>query len=80
MLFRSGRNCRIKAGSYTLRVYNRWGEMVFESTDPGGNGWDGNYKNEPVPNEVYFYTLQYISETDQGDVPDERKGDLTLLR
>ncbi|MCB0596201.1 MAG: gliding motility-associated C-terminal domain-containing protein [Lewinellaceae bacterium] len=74
------RNCRIKAGSYTLRVYNRWGEMVFESTDPGGNGWDGNYKNEPVPNEVYFYTLQYISETDQGDVPDERKGDLTLLR
>ncbi|MCB0558006.1 MAG: gliding motility-associated C-terminal domain-containing protein [Lewinellaceae bacterium] len=73
-------NCRIKAGSYTLRIYNRWGEMVFESTDPDASGWDGNYKDNPVPSEVYFYTLQYISETDLGDVPGERNGDLTLLR
>ncbi|MCB0546665.1 MAG: gliding motility-associated C-terminal domain-containing protein [Phaeodactylibacter sp.] len=74
------RNCRVKAGSYTLRVYNRWGEMVFEGTDPDANGWDGNHKNNPAPSEVYFYTLQYISETDMGDVPAERQGDLTLLR
>lgn len=74
------RNCRIKAGSYTLRVYNRWGEMVFEGTDPDANGWDGAYKDEPAPAEVYFYTLKYISETDMGDVPGELQGDLTLLR
>ncbi|MCB9296761.1 MAG: gliding motility-associated C-terminal domain-containing protein [Lewinellaceae bacterium] len=74
------RNCRIKAGSYTLRVYNRWGEVVFEGTDPDALGWDGNFNNEPQPSEVYFYTLQYISETDQGDVPGEKSGDVTLLR
>lgn len=74
------RNCRIKTGSYMLRVYNRWGDMVFESTDFEADGWDGNFKNEPAPNEVYFYTLQYISETEQGDMPEERQGDLTLLR
>ncbi len=74
------RNCRIKAGSYTLRVYNRWGELVYEGNDPDANGWDGSYKDEPAPAEVYFYTLQYISETDTGDVPGELQGDLTLLR
>ena len=73
-------NCRVKAGSYILRIYNRWGEMVFEGTDPDASGWDGNHKDNPAPSEVYFYTLQYISETDLGDIPEERKGDLTLLR
>lgn len=74
------RNCRIKAGSYALRVYNRWGELVFEGADPDAPGWDGTYKDKPAPAEVYFYTLQYISETDLGDVPGERMGDLALLR
>ncbi|MCB0588380.1 MAG: gliding motility-associated C-terminal domain-containing protein, partial [Phaeodactylibacter sp.] len=62
------------------RIYNRWGALVFESTDPDAIGWDGNYKNEPAPSEVYFYTLQYIAETDLGDMPMEKSGDLTILR
>lgn len=74
------KNCRIKAGSYSLRIYNRWGELVFEGADPDAPGWDGNYKNEPAPNEVYFYTLRFIAETDQGDIAQERKGDVTVLR
>jgi gliding motility-associated-like protein len=29
--------------SYTLLIFNRWGEVLFESHDPAV-GWDGQYK------------------------------------
>ena len=37
-------------------IYNRWGMMVFETTNPDIN-WDGNYyqNNEPCSEGVYFY-------------------------
>lgn len=43
----------------TFTVYNRWGEKVFESSDPI-NGWDGNYKNKPIDIGVYSYYLNAI--------------------
>ncbi len=42
-----------------LRVYNRWGEKVFETTHPG-NGWDGTYKGKPVMPGVYDYYLEAV--------------------
>ena len=40
-----------------LQVFNRWGQLVFKSTDPAIL-WPGTLKdsNEPVPDGVYFYT------------------------
>ncbi|MCB0794304.1 MAG: gliding motility-associated C-terminal domain-containing protein [Flavobacteriales bacterium] len=40
-----------------LQVFNRWGQVIFTSTDPD-IGWDGTHQsaNEPVPEGVYFYT------------------------
>ncbi|HLP19330.1 MAG TPA: gliding motility-associated C-terminal domain-containing protein, partial [Chitinophagales bacterium] len=38
-----------------LRVFNRWGEMVFESNKHNFT-WDGTYKGEVVPQGVYIYT------------------------
>ncbi len=40
--------------SYLLRIYNRWGELIFESNDPL-MGWDGTYKGEPQ--EVGMYKI-----------------------
>ncbi len=39
-----------------MKIYNRWGQLVFETTDPDIN-WDGrNYRNnKPVTTGVYFY-------------------------
>ncbi len=41
---------------YQFMIYNRWGNLVFESDDMG-KGWDGTYKGEPVKEDVYNYYL-----------------------
>ncbi|MCP4440223.1 MAG: PKD domain-containing protein [Aureispira sp.] len=38
-------------------VYNRWGEMMFETTDQN-IGWDGTYKGKKLPPDAYGYYLQ----------------------
>jgi gliding motility-associated-like protein len=60
----------------TWRIYNRWGELVFETNDRT-QGWDGTFKGARQPKEVYHYTLsvQYSDNTRH-----EKKGDITLLR
>ncbi|MEJ7685267.1 MAG: gliding motility-associated C-terminal domain-containing protein [Segetibacter sp.] len=42
----------------TWRIYNRWGEKVFETNDKT-QGWDGTYKGSLQPKEVYH--LCFIS-------------------
>lgn len=59
-----------------LKIFNRWGELVFESRDPYV-GWDGSYKSEPQEMEVYDWLLNATLE-DGRDV--FRKGNVTLLR
>jgi gliding motility-associated-like protein len=43
---------------YSLIIYNRWGEIVFKSTDPL-NGWDGTYNGKLQPKATYVYYLKY---------------------
>ncbi len=45
--------------SVNLQIFNRWGEIVFESTDPQIM-WDGKNKKSKtmVPSGVYFYVCQ----------------------
>lgn len=37
-------------------IYNRWGELVF-SSDNIQTGWDGTYKGEPAPQDIYLVRL-----------------------
>lgn len=48
---------------YDLKIFNRWGEMIFQSSDPMVN-WDGTYLNqgELLPEGEYFYVLKYSFE------------------
>ena len=39
---------------YELRIYNRWGVLVFISHDIE-KGWDGYYKGKLVPQDTYVY-------------------------
>ncbi len=41
---------------YRLQVFNRWGQMVFES-DQVTKQWDGTYDGVKVPQGTYVYTL-----------------------
>jgi gliding motility-associated-like protein len=60
---------------YVLRIYSRWGELVFESNNPQIL-WDGTFNNKPAQQGVYMYQLQM--NTCDGLV--QRSGDITLVR
>lgn len=42
--------------NFHLYVYDRWGEVVFETTNPKQQ-WDGNYAGNPVEQGVYVYQV-----------------------
>lgn len=53
----------------TLRIFNRWGEIVFEANNFPVNdanyGWNGKYKGQkPVP-DVYVYQLEVFCENSE---------------
>jgi gliding motility-associated-like protein len=60
----------------TFKVYNRWGELVFETRDQF-QGWDGTYKGEPQEMDTYGYLLD-ISFFDGSKRL--KKGNVTLIR
>ena len=71
-------------GLYTiraLRIFNRWGQVVFEKinflANDQSSAWDGKFKGNPQPADVYVYSIDVIC--DNGTVL-TRKGDITLLR
>ena len=59
-----------------FRIYNRYGEMVFRTTDPH-EGWDGNFKGKPVNPATYSYLLEYRL---INGVSKLLKGNVTLFR
>jgi gliding motility-associated-like protein len=60
----------------TFRIYNRWGQMVFQSADQQ-TGWDGRFKGELQPMDAYGYTLE-VQFSDGSRT--SKKGDITLVR
>lgn len=65
---------------YTLRIFNRWGNLIFQSTDPdeawAGNMQDGDYFY--APDGVYSYIIEIVDT--ENDVKRYFKGSITLLR
>jgi gliding motility-associated-like protein len=57
-----------------LRVFNRWGQVVFETTTD--EAWDGNFKGSPAQSDVYIYTTIYVLNGEEI----EESGEVTLLR
>ena len=62
--------------TYKMRIYNRWGEKLFE-TENNEVGWNGEYLNKEVPSGVYVYVIDY---TDYRNRSYQAKGTLHLLR
>ena len=60
---------------YTLQIFDRWGELIFQSSD-FNTGWDGTYKSEPVPMGSYVYK---ISAKGNGSRIIEKNGSITVV-
>jgi gliding motility-associated-like protein len=66
--------------SYELRIFNRWGEIIF-FTNNHDEGWDGSYKNKPVPPGAYVYSITYEGEGTSNQVEKNTiEGQITVLR
>lgn len=62
----------------TVRVYNRWGNLIFEfSADAANpyvsNAWDGTYKGERLPVGSYFYVI------DLYDIDQQETGSVSII-
>jgi gliding motility-associated-like protein len=59
-----------------MKVYNRWGNLVFETQDIN-EGWDGKYKSKECEAGVYFYIANVTYKDGSGTL---KKGNVTLIR
>ncbi len=62
--------------NYSMKIFNRWGQMIFESNSPG-NGWNGTYSGKPSPAGLYIYHLSYINSKNEQK---EYQGTVMLIR
>ena len=59
-----GKNDEFRVAYRSLRefhiwVYNRWGKLIYESTDPA-RGWDGTINGKPAAVGAYFYVIRAL--------------------
>jgi len=66
----------IKEGSYSLKIYNRYAEKVFETFN-FETGWDGIFRKAKQPVGVYVWVIEYSNSSDENKL---LNGNVTLLR
>ena len=62
--------------SFKFQVFDRWGNLVFETTDPL-KGWDGKVNGIPVTTSVFVWQCSYKLKGAQYEF---QKGTVTLIR
>lgn len=68
-----------KLQSYRLNIYNRWGELLFTTTEIDQK-WDGKYKGEQVQPGVYAWQLEFIGIDGRNPIRRTQSGVLHVLR
>lgn len=63
--------------NFQLAIYNRWGQEVYQSTNPA-EGWRGQVNGKVAPSDVYIYYAQYTNINTQEHV--KQSGQVTLIR
>ena len=60
-----------------FRVYNRWGQIVYDSPLTHSEGWDGTYNGKPLASDTFVWMVQAIDYTGKVHF---KKGTVTLIR
>lgn len=62
---------------FQMQIWNRWGQLVFESERTDGRGWDGRFNGKEQPEGVYIYQITAIIDN---RLAETYRGNVTLLR
>jgi gliding motility-associated-like protein len=62
---------------FNMNIYNRWGELVFNTSTIDGRGWDGKYDGKLQNMGVYVYVIDVVF---ANKVKKTYKGNVTLVR
>jgi gliding motility-associated-like protein len=63
--------------SFQMQILNRWGQMIFETQQTDGRGWDGRFNGSEQPGGVYIYLIK-VSFVNSAS--ESYQGNVTLLR
>lgn len=66
----------IQARLYKMTIYNRYGQTIFQTDDPGRK-WDGSYQNKQAPIGLYIWVVRYAQ---KNFLPVTEKGTVLLIR
>ena len=72
--FKSSSNITLR--NFQLRVYNRWGQLLFTTNDIK-RGWNGAYGNNQQPAGTYVWVATYLTRDGK---PRMQKGAVILIR
>jgi len=70
----------ILGGNYEtidFKVYNNWGQLIYETQDPNASGWNGKFHEKEQPIGVYCYVAKV---TTYDGVEHLLNGDVSLIR
>lgn len=62
---------------YNLTIYDKWNNTIFSTNNPNAK-WDGTYKGNPVPEDIYIYKIETIEKN--SDKKNSRSGKISLIR
>lgn len=65
----------IRQGSYRMRIFNRYGALIFE-TDDQTTGWDGRFKGEFCHLGTYIYVIEFVNSNGEKET---KKGTIALI-
>ncbi|MBL6448357.1 gliding motility-associated C-terminal domain-containing protein [Fulvivirga sp. 29W222] len=72
----------VSPDDFQIFIFNRWGEMVFQSSDLNFE-WNGGYNNDPsrpLTGGTYAYRVEFKSVIEGRDDLQEMRGGVTLIR
>ncbi len=65
--------------TFLLRIFNRWGDLMFETTDFNA-AWDGKFKGKEQVQGIYIYYAEIETEYKNKPFYEKKKGDFMLMR
>ena len=75
--FKAIHTCDEGLSQFDMKVYDRWGSLVFQTSDPEVS-WDGTYKGELAPIATYSFIINYTIE--YNDERENLTGNVSLIR